>query len=397
MSKALKDVKVLDFTRMLAGPFCTMQLAELGAEVIKIEIPEGGDATRSMPPQTEGGESYMFIIANRGKKSITLNLASDEGREICKELVKKMDVVVENFSPVVMDNLGLGYEELSRVNYGLIYASSSGFGHTGPRSSQLAFDMIIQAMSGYMSVNGYPDGPPTKGAGAIADTISGLYTTISILAALQYRSRTGEGQYIDTSMQDCMWAIIGPTEAPRYFLTGESPPRMGNRERDVTPYGAYPAKDGYVIITTATVGQWQNFLRVMGREDLIGVEKYDTQLERNKYANEIDALVEEWTRVRTVAEIANSLNDAHLPCSPVSTYAEVANDPQLLSRDMLTEVEQVISGKIKVPGSPLKLSKTPGDPTLTAPFLGEHNYEVYSNLLGYSEEEIGKLADDGVI
>ena len=163
MAKALEGIKVLDFTRALAGPFCTMQLAELGAEVIKIEIPEGGDLMRGNPPQTEGGENYMFIIANRGKKSITLNLSFERGREICKELVKKVDIVVENFSPGVMERLDLGYKELKRVNPGLIYASSSGFGHTGPRSSQTAFDMIIQAMSGYMSINGYPDGPPTKG------------------------------------------------------------------------------------------------------------------------------------------------------------------------------------------------------------------------------------------
>ncbi|MBE0415997.1 MAG: CoA transferase [Dehalococcoidia bacterium] len=396
MAKALDGIKVLDFTRALAGPFCTLQLAELGAEVIKIEIPEGGDLMRGSP-QTVGDENYMFIVANRGKKSITLNLSSERGREICKELVKKVDVLVENFSPGVMDRLGLGYEELKKVNPGLIYASSSGFGHTGPRSSQTAYDMIIQAMSGYMSVNGYPDSPPTKGGGAIGDTIPALYNTISILAALHYRARTGEGQHIDISMQDCMWAILGPTEVSCYFRTGEDPPRMGNRERDVGPYGAYTAKDGYVVIAVVTVGQWQNFLRIIGREDLIGVEKYATQAERSKHMDEVDALVEEWTRERTMKEIVNTLNDAHLPCSPIPTFAEAANDPQILSRGMVTEVEQVISGRLKVPGSPFKLSKTPGDPTAPAPFLGQHNYEVYSNVLGYSEQEISKLADDGII
>ncbi len=395
MAKALEHIKVLDFTRALAGPFCTFKLTQLGAEVIKVEIPGEGDASRTNEPQTEGGESYMFISVNRGKKSITLNLSAERGREICKQLVKRVDVLVENFSPGVMDRLGLGYEELSRVNPGLIYASSSGFGHTGPYSPRPAYDTIAQAMGGLMSQNGFPDGPPTMVGVAVSDMLAGLYNTISILAALQYRSRTGEGQYIDISMQDCTWDIAGAGAAAIYYGTGEIPQRKGNRYFGA--FGVYPARDGDVVINVVTVGQWENLLRVMGRGDLLGVAKYADRTERRENTEEIDALVEEWTRERTTKEIVKMLSDAHLPASPVPTFDQVANDPQLLSRNMVAEVDQVISGKVKVTGSPFKLSKTPGDPTLPAPFLGQHNHEIYCDVLGYNEQEIRQLADDGII
>jgi len=397
MAKALDNVKVLDFSRMYAGPFCTMILRDLGAEVIKIEIPDGGDGVRTMPPLTHGGESYIFINLNRGKQGITLNLDSEKGREITQELVRKVDVVVENFTPGVMDRLGLGYKELEKINPGLIYASLSGFGHTGPRHSQPAFDTVAQAMGGFMSITGFPDGPPTKAGPAVADLLSGVYGTVSILAALHHRERTGEGQHIDISMQDCMWAITAIQFAPQYFLTGEVPQRLGNRQIELTPFNVYPAKDGSVVVAIVTVGQWQNLLRVIGREDLLGVEKYATQVERMKRWQEADALVEEWTKVRSVREIINTLNKADLPCSPVPAFDEVANDAQLLSREMVIEVEQLLSGNLKVPGSVFKLSKTPGDVRYPAPFLGEHNYEIYCNLLGYSEQEINKLAEDGII
>ncbi|MGB2854002.1 MAG: CoA transferase [Dehalococcoidia bacterium] len=391
MAKALEDVKVLDFTRVFAGPFCTLQLADLGAEVIKVEIPVAGDAIRYDPPRTEGGEGGIFIILNRGKKSITLNLAIERGREICKELVKKVDVVVENFSPRVMDRLNLSYDELKKVNPGLIYASVSGFGHTGPYSARPSYDPIAQAMGGLMSVTGVAGGDPLLTGMPLGDYFPGLYTAIAILAALHYRSNTGEGQYIDISMQDSVWATTAVTGLPQYFLAGEVPRRHGNMGQ------VYRAKDGHVIISVGNIGQWNNFLSVIEREDLIGIDKYGSWVQRAAHANELQPIIEGWTGARTVEEIVSTLSDAHLPCSPVPTFEQVVNDPQLLSRDMLTEVEQVVSGKVKVPGSPLKLSKTQVNASSPAPFLGEHNYEVYSNLLGYSEEEIGKLADDGII
>jgi len=397
MPRALDDVKVLDFSRMYAGPFCTMVLRELGAEVIKVEIPGGGDGVRNIPPITQGGESYIFVNLNRGKKSITLNLDTQRGQEISKELVKKVEVVVENFTPGVMDRLGLGYEELKKVNPGLIYASLSGFGHTGPRRLQPAYDTVAQAMGGFMSVTGFPDNPPTKAGPGLADFVSPLYTTISILAALRHREKGGKGQHIDISMQDCIWAITAVQFAAIYFHTGEVPPRVGNRQLEATPFGTFPARDGYVVIAVVTVGQWENFLRVIGREDLIGVEEYATQVERLKRWQEVDAMIEEWTKTRSVKEIVETLNNAHLPCSPVPTFDEVANDPQLLSREMVIEVEQLLSGNLKVPGSVFKLSETPGDARYSAPFLGEHNYEIFRDLLGYGEAEINKLAQEGII
>jgi CoA:oxalate CoA-transferase len=374
-----------------------MVLKELGAEVIKVEIPGGGDGVRNIPPITQGGESYIFVNINRGKKSITLNLNTQRGQEIARELVKKVDVVVENFTPGVMDRLGLGYEELKKVNPGLIYASLSGFGHTGPRRLQPAYDTVAQAMGGFMSVTGFPDNPPTKAGPGLADFVSPLYTTISILAALRHREKGGKGQHIDISMQDCIWAITAVQFAAIYFHTGEVPPRVGNRQLEATPFGTFPAKDGYVVIAVVTVGQWENFLRVIGREDLIGVEEYVTQVERLKRWQEVDAMIEEWTKTRSVKEIVETLNNAHLPCSPVPTFDEVANDPQLLSRGMVVEVEQLLSGNLKVPGSVFKLSETPGEAKYSAPFLGEHNYEIFRDLLGYGEAEINKLAQEGII
>ena len=391
MAKALEDVKILDFTRVFAGPFCTLQLADLGAEVIKVEIPVAGDAIRYDPPRTEGGEGGIFIILNRGKKSITLNLAIERGREICKELVKSVDVVVENFSPRVMDRLGLSYDELKKVNPGLIYASVSGFGHTGPYSARPSYDPIAQAMGGLMSVTGVEGGDPLLTGIAVGDYFPGLYAAIAILAALRHKSRTGEGQRIDISMQDAIWATTAVTTLPAYFLGDGAPSRQGNRGQ------VYRAKDGHVIISVGNLGQWNNFLRVLEREDLIGLEKYGSWNQRAQHLDELTPIIESWTTQRTVDDVVQTLSDAHLPCSAVPTFEQVLNDPQLHSRGMLTDVEQVISGKVKVPGSPLKLSKTPVNASPPAPFLGEHNYEVYSNLLGYSEEEIGKLADDGVI
>jgi crotonobetainyl-CoA:carnitine CoA-transferase CaiB-like acyl-CoA transferase len=397
VAKALENLTVLDFSRFYAGPYCTMLLRGLGAEVLKVEIPEGGDAARTIPPLTEGEESYIFVILNRGKKSITLNLNTEKGQKIARELVKEADVVVENFSPGVMDRLGLGYKDLKVINTSLIYASISGFGHTGPRSLQPAYDLIAQAMGGLMSVTGFPDNPPTKAGPAIADFWGGLNATVSILAALRHRDRTGEGQAIDISLQDSVWEITAIEHAPLYFLGEGVPQRYGNGGFNYSPYGTYPAKDGHVVIPILTVAQWEKFVKAIGRADLIGVQKYATQRERAVNRDEIDAMVSEWTKARTVIEIVNVLSNAGLPCSPIPTFDQVANDSQLLSRQMIAEVEQTVSGKLKVPGSAVKLSKTPADVSLPAPFLGEHNYEVFCELLGYSEQEIKELADDGII
>lgn len=397
MAKALDGIRVLDFTRMYGGPLGTMILAELGADVIKLEVPGGGDAIRTTAPLTEGQESYRFVSLNRGKRGITLNLDSQEGRRICKELVGKCDVLVENFTPGVMDRYGLGYEQLKSYNPRLIYASISGFGHTGPYRSRVAFDTIIQAMGGIISVNGFPDSPPIKVGPAIADFLGGIFSVIAILAALQHRNRTNEGQLIDLSMQDCVWYITAIQFLPLYILTGKEPQRLGNRQIEVTPFNIYKAKDGYIVIGIVTVAQWHRLLEVIGREDLKDVPEYASQATRIEYADQIEAIVESWTKERTVDEMLKILGAADLACSPVPTFGRVASDPQLASRNMVVDVEQLISGRLRVPGSVFKMSQTPGDPTQPAPFLGQHNLEVYSELLGYDQKTIDRLQREGII
>jgi CoA:oxalate CoA-transferase len=397
MAVAIEGIRILDFTRMYGGPLGTMILAELGAEVIKVEVPGGGDSIRTTPPLTEGQESYRFISLNRGKHGITLDLNSEEGQRICKELVKRCDVLVENFTPGVMEDYGLGYEELKRDNPRLIYASISGFGHTGPYRSQVAFDTIIQAMGGLISINGHPDTPPTKVGPAIADFMGGIFAVIAILAALQYRVKTNQGQFIDISMQDCIWYITAIQFLPSYLLTGQEPPRLGNRQIEVTPFNIYRTKDGYVVIGVVTVGQWHRLLDVIGRQDLKDVPEYASQVSRINHVEKVDAIVEEWTKQRTVDEIIKQLRAADLACSPVPTFGQVANDPQLASRNMQVDVEQLISGNLRVPGSVFKMSETPGDPAEPAPFLGQHNAEVYAGLLGYDQKTIDRLQHEGVI
>ena len=395
--KALEGIRVLDLSRMYGGPLCTMLLAELGAEVVKVEIPGGGDGVRNLAPQTEGLEGYPFIILNRGKLGVTLNLTSPEGRRMCRDLVGKCDILVENFTPGVLDRVGLSYQDLRQDHPGLIYASISGFGHTGPSRTQVAFDTIIQAMGGLISVNGQPDSPPTKVGPAVADFLGGIYAATAILAALQHRNRTGEGQHIDISMQDCVWAITAIQHLPLYLTTGQEPPKLGNRMIEVTPFNIYPAKDGHIVIAIVTVGQWQRLLEVIGREDLKDVPEYLSQVDRIRHIDEIDAVLEEWTGHRTVDEMIEQLRDADLPCAPVPTFSQVASDPQLASRAMQVVVDQMISGRVTVPGSVFKMSETPGDATQPAPFLGQHNADVYTRLLGLDEGEIDRLQRDGVI
>lgn len=397
MTGTLTSIRVLDFSRFVSGAFCAQLLGELGAEVIKIEIPGGGDALRSTPPFTERQESYFFIGLNRDKKSITLDLRTKRGQEIARELVKKQHVLVENFSRGVMERFGLGYQELKNVNPALIYASVSGFGATGPYSSRPVYDTIAQAMGGLMAVTGFHDGPPVRTAPSIADYLAGLFAAIGVQAALRYMETTGEGQLVDISMQDCVWAITAMEFASTYFATGKIPSRLGNNLPISVPANVYSSKDGYVVIIAVTVGQWSNLLRAMGREDLVRLEKYYGQGERTQNRDEVNALVQGWADTKTVEEITNTLSRFHVPCSRILTIDQVANDPQILSREMIVEVDQLISGRVKMPGSVLKLSRTPGDASTPAPFLGEHNYEIYSGVLGYSEQEINKLSDEGII
>jgi CoA:oxalate CoA-transferase len=396
MAKALEGVKVLDFTQYLSGPHGTSILCELGAEIIKVERPGTGEPERKAAPLTPKGESYQFIAYNRGKKSVTLNMKNPKGLEIAKKLVSKCDILVENFAPGVMERLGLGYEEASKINPGIIYASISGFGQTGPRRDMVTYDVVGQAMGGLMSVTGYEGGEPLKVGVSLADYMGGYNAAIAILGALHYKTVTGEGQYIDISMQDGIWAMVFPDRAD-YFDTLTPPKRLGNRLSSSSPFGSYKAKDGYVVICTITDEQWQNVLKAIGREDLSDDERFATRVLRTKNMADVESVLHEWLKDKTVEEALAAFQQFKVPCSPVPTFEQVANDPQILHREMIIEVEQPLSGKVKVGGSPYKMSKTPGNRKLPIPLVGQHNEEIYGDLLGLDKKELEKLTAEGII
>jgi len=396
MAKALEGVRVLDFTQYLSGPHCTAVLSELGAEIIKVEMPGKGEPERVAMPMTSKRESYQFLSYNRGKKSITLNLKSPKGLEIAKKLAAKVDVLVENFAADGMERLGLSYEEVSKINPRIIYASISGFGHTGPRRNDVCYDVVAQAMGGLMSVTGHPGGEPLKAGISLGDYMGGYNGAIAILAALYYRKISGEGQAIDISMQDGIWAMVFPDRA-NYFDTHIVPKRIGNKLSSSAPFGAYNAKDGYVVICTITDPQWQKVLQAMGREDLIGEQRYATRENRTKNMDEVDGLVQAWCKEKTIEEVFAILKKFGVPCSPLPTFDQVANDPHLLSRDMIVEVDQPVSGKVKLIGSVYKMSKTPGDRKKSVADVGEHNEEIYGGLLGIDAQEMQMLKKESVI
>jgi crotonobetainyl-CoA:carnitine CoA-transferase CaiB-like acyl-CoA transferase len=396
MAGPLDGVKVLDFTHVYAGPFCTLLLRDLGADVIKVEKVEGGDTVRNDAPHTEGMESGIFINLNRGKKGVTLNLNSAKGKEIAKSIVKKVDIVVENFSYGTMEKLGLDYEALSKINPQLIYASISGYGRSGPRRDDPGYDPVIQASAGMTSITGFKDQPVKCGA-AIADFGAGLYTALAITSAYVHRLKTGEGQQIDMSLQDCTWLFASLEFSPLYFLKGIVPERTGNGHPIMTPGSLYKAKDGAVIIATGNLGQVKRLFNLIGGDELVNSPMCAPQALRITYKEQIDKVVEEWTQQYTQEEIVQQLKDINIACAKVPTYDQVCTDPHLIERKMIIDIEQLVSGKVRVPGSPFKLSKTPGDIAFPAPFHGEHNMDIYSELLGLSEAEIDDLSNNGII
>lgn len=397
MAGALNGIKVLDLTSVYSGPFCTLLLRDLGAEIIKLERPESGDLIRYDIPHTEGNEGGPFITLNRGKKSLTVDLKTEKGRNICKELAKKVDVLVENFSPGTMEKLGLDSKVICKLNPKIIYASISAYGQTGPLRDYPGFDPVSQAMGGMIAVTGFPE-QPVRTAVSIADFTSGMFMTMSIVSALYHRLATGEGQVIDLSMQDCIWQLTSIEYAPYYFLNGVEPPRLGNQHAAMIPCNIYTAKDGgRVIINAGVLSQLHRLYTVMGRKDLIDTPLGGNQAIRFKHRKEIDDLVAEWVKTRDTKDIQDTLKKADVPCTRVPAFSEVCHDPQLMSRNMIIDVEQTLSGKVKVPGSLFKMSKTPGKIDYAAPFLGENTQEVLSGMLGLSDEEIAKLSNEHII
>jgi CoA:oxalate CoA-transferase len=397
MTRALDDVRVLDLTHIYNGPYATLMLALLGAEVIKVEPPQTGENVRRIFKIRGSEESYPFIMLNSNKKGITLNLKAPRGQELLKELAKQSDVVVENFAVGVMDRLSLGYEVLKQLNPGLIYASSTGFGRSGPYSEYPAYDPIIQAMVGIMSTTGFPDNPPVKAGPPILDIMGGIHLCAGILAALHLRDRTGEGTLVETSLYD---AAIGPmiSQFSSHLVNGITG-RWGNTVpgRILSPYNCYAAKDGYVLLLVADEVKWRAFCRIIEREDLIGNPLFATNAVRVKRVDELDAIVSEWVAQRTRQEVMEQLAGADITCGIVQEIPEVLQDPHLRARGTLQDLTHPTVGKVTVIGSPLRLDGEPPTIDSPSPTLGQHNELIYGKLLGLSAAELSNLKEQGVI
>ena len=395
MEGPLKGIRVLDLTRILAGPYAAMILRDLGAEVIKIEQPVVGDEARGIGP-FKNDFSLYFMSINRGKKSLTLNLKSQLGKEIFLELVKKSDVLVENFRPGAMKKLGLDYESLKTHRPSLLYAACSGFGQTGPYAARGAYDMIIQGMGGMISITGEPNRPPVRVGTSISDLTAALFTAIGILSALRHRDQTGEGQFIDVGMLDCQVAIL-ENAMVRYLSTGEVPQPLGRRHPTITPFEAFESADGYVVIAMGNNVLWKKFCEYVNRPELIDDARFCTNAARTEHHEELFPILAEIMRQRSTEQWVTSLEAIGVPCGPVNTVDKVASDPQVRARQMIVEVEHKMTGRVGIPGIPIKLSETPGRVDAPAPNLGEHTDEILTGLLGMASDEVDRLKQRGVV
>jgi CoA:oxalate CoA-transferase len=396
MVKPLENIRVIDMTQVLAGPFCTQLLSTMGAEDIRIEPPWGAYGSALYESIPLDVRRRMWGVTQRNKKNVTLNLNSQKGREIFIELVRKGDVVVENYGPGVMEKLGLDYQTLKEVNPRIIYCSIKGYGQNGPWKDKVAYDTCIQAAAGLLSTIGYPDRPPVRVGPSISDCLGGLYATIGILIALHARDTlTGKGQMIDCAMYDATISILVETVAHSLF-DGKPLPRMGNHSIMASPSGAYRTKDDKLeFIQIQTEAQWKAFLKLVGREDILAQEW--SFRKRVEQADEADKMAEAWTQTKTQEEIENILNKMSIGCAPVTDLVELEMHPQAVAREMFLEIEDMY-GKISgVTGVVPKLSDTPGGVEWGAMPRGAFNEEIYIGLLGYSEEALNKLKEEGVI
>ncbi len=396
MLKPLENIIVLDLTRVLAGPFCTMVLSDLGAEIIKIEIPGTGDDSRAFGPFI-GSRSLYFLSINRGKKSISLNLKSGKGKQILKDLVKHADILVENYRPGTMEKLGLGYEILKDINPRIIYAASSGFGHSGPYSQKPAYDILAQAMGGIMSITGWQGSAPTRVGMSLGDITASLFTAIGINAALFQREKTGLGQKIDVSMLDSQVAIL-ENALVRYQSEGKSPEPLGNRHPTITPFQAYKASDDYFVVAIGNDSLWQTFCKALEREDLLRDERFTTNKLRTENINPLNTMLEEIFITQKAAQWLDFFEQVKIPCASINNVEKVMSDPQVLARNMIVEVEDHIAGKVKIAGNPIKMSSLQEDIHRDkVPEIGEHNFVIYSKYLGFDNNKLEELKAEGII
>jgi formyl-CoA transferase len=398
---ALSDVTVLDLGQVIAMPFCTMLLADLGARVIKVESRERGRERLSLGiKRTRAGRDERVAAAQyreRNKLAITLELKTARGVQLFKELVRRADVVTENFSVGTMDRLGLGYEALRAENPGLVYASITAFGQHGPYAAQRGYDMLAQAISGYMSITGFPDGPPTRSGQSISDYYAGMLCAFSIVSALHYRHRTGKGQHIDLALLDSLVVALDNL-GERYTVGGELLTRAGNVSFGGSSSGVYPTTDGHVAIAAgASDAVWRRFCEIIGRADLTRDPSYATAAARRDRRDAVAAIIQGWTGQRTKAEVVSVLATGGVPAAPVNNVAEMVADPQVQAREMFVELPHPVHGPVKITGTPLKMSETPGRVRSLPPEPGEHNEEVFIGLLGYSKDDLARWREDGVI
>lgn len=393
--KPLEGIRVLDLTRVLAGPFATMLMADLGAEVLKVELPGIGDDSRHFGP-FRNERSLYFVSINRGKRSMTLNLKTDEGKEILRALVKEHDILVENFRPGVMEKLGLGWDELREINPRLIYAASSGYGHSGPDSTKPAYDILAQAAGGLMSVTGWPGQPPTRVGVSIGDISAALFNTIGILAALNQRHVTGLGQKVDVAMLDCQVAILENALA-RYQVDGTSPQPLGNRHPTISPFQAYRAADDWFVVAIGNDALWQSFCAAVGRNDLAGDGRFATNPLRTKHLTELNAILEPLFAQKSVNEWATLFSSNGIPHSRINSIEQMMQNRQVRARNMIATVDDRLAGAVQVAGNPIKLSSMADETSRPpVPELGEHTADVLAGL-GYDDDQIAALRAQGVI
>jgi formyl-CoA transferase len=407
LKKALGHIRVLDLTRVLAGPWCAQNLADLGADVIKVERPGAGDDTRSWGPPylqdadgRDTSEAAYYLAANRGKRSVTLDIATPEGQDIVRRLARQSDVVLENYKVGQLKKYGLDYDSLKREKPDLIYCSITGFGQDGPYAQRAGYDFIIQGMGGFMSITGegddLPGGGPQKAGVAISDLMTGMYSTIAVMAALTHRDRTGEGQYIDMALLDVQVAMLANMNT-NYLASGNPPKRWGNAHPNIVPYQTFATADGHIIVAVGNDGQYRRFIQAGGRPELANDDRFATNPMRVRHRDTLVPLLAEMVKTKTKQQWIDVLEAAGVPCGPINTLGEVFDNPQVEARGLRIDLPHPTGSKVKLVGSPIKMSATPPCYDMPPPMLGEHTEEVLRNLLGQSEEQIADLQNKGII
>ena len=407
MSGPLSHIRVLDLSRVLAGPWAGQNLADLGAEVIKVERPKTGDDARAYGPPwmkdpsgKETSEAAYFMAANRGKKSITVNLNHAEGQRLVRELAAKCDVLIENYKFGDLDRYGLGYKDLSKLNPGLVYCSVTGFGQTGPYREKPGYDFMAQGMAGLMSITGEPEGTPGGGPMRVGvpviDIFTGMYATIAICAALANRAVTGRGQHLDVALLDSCMALLA-NQGMSYLATGETPKRIGNTHPTIVPYQVFPTADGAIILACGNDNLFAKFCAVAKREELLRDERFAKNANRVKHRTTLVPILEEVFRERSTAAWVEALEKAGVPCGPINTVAQAFADPQVQARGMQIRLPHPLAGEVPLMGSPMKFSGTPLEHQLAPPLLGQHADEILEQMLGIGAEERAKLRAAGAI